>query len=519
MVRDSVSCLVAGVHWRVILQKFSIALQMRGKLVFATPLAFALGFVVFFMYSATDVSVPNTCPAPAPPPKIDPGSASALLSNARIAEGRQDFGGAQALYWQCVQRPSAPTLVDVRAQLECLADLDAETLGRISSNDNFSGARIANTALMAARGVSRQCTVMHEKLDSFVRSDASSLRTNDAIVSLGGAAGLESSMREAFLLLRLLLSLDSRYGDVQVQASDVASVRDDLVRCALMSARQARVLSHSLSLASAAVRRVSKCKPNLLVGFESVSLAESNGADDPVVAFQRGLLMSEIIGAPASAPFVGAKDDLRGWTADWSADSKGHATPTQIILSEHLIQKGVLAAKDDAEFAERARLFASRLAVHAMLLTEMKQNSAAEWRYADSASMAVRHGPADFASSSLGLLSHFYSLRGNTKKALEVAEKALNHGDDALSTYLRASLRLEVGLVVSDEQMHEVFEQLQAVEGRLPAKHLEIARVERLALLGKWRKISAARVSSCIAAGDVADVLICFLSKLAFKVM
>jgi hypothetical protein len=256
-----------------------------------------------------------------------------------------------------------------------------------------------------------------------------------------------------------------------------------------------------------------------LVGFESVSLAESNSPDDAGVAFQRGLLMSEIISAPANAPFVGVKDDLASWTADWSADEKGYKAPTQIVLSEQLMQEGVLAAKDDAEFAERSRIFASRWAAHAMVLTEMKQNPAAEWRYGHSATMAVLRGPADFASSSLGLLSHFYSLRGNTKKALEVAEKALNHGDDALSTYLRASLRLEVGLVVSDEQMHEVFEQLQAVEGRLPAKHLEIARVERLALLGKWRKISAARVSSCIAAGDVADVLICFLSKLAFKVM
>jgi hypothetical protein len=445
-----------------------------------------------------------------------------LLSKARIAEGRQDFGGAQALYWQCVQRPSVPTLADVRAQLECLADLDAETFGRISSNENFPGARIANTAIMAARGVSRQCTLLHEKLDSFVHSDVGPLRTSDAIVSLGGAAGLESSMREAFLLLRLLVPQNSRqlYGDVQVQASDVVSVRDDLVRCALMSARQARVLSHSLSFANVAVRKVSKCKPNLLVGFESVSLAESHDADDPGVAFQRGLLMSEIIGAPANAPFVGAKDDLGGWTADWSADSKGHTTPTQIILSEHLIQTGVLAAKDDAESAQRSRIFASRLAVHAMLLTEMKQNSAAEWRYAHSATMAVRHGPADFASSSLGLLSHFYSLRGNTVKALEVAERALTHGDDSLSTYLRASLRFEAGLVVSDEQMYEVFEHLQAVEGKLPTKHLETARVEKLALIGKLGKISAARqLSSCIAAGDVADVLICFLGKLAFEIL
>jgi hypothetical protein len=430
--------------------------------------------------------------------------------------------GAQALYWQCVQRSSEPTLADIRAQVECLSDLNAGAPDRISSNVNVFGARIARNAFMAARGVSRQCTLMHDKLDSFVRSDVVTLRTSDAIVSLGGVAGLESSIREAFSLLRLLLLPNSRlfYGDFQDLASEVASVRDDLLRCALMSSRQARVLSHSLSPASAAVRRVSKCKPNLLVGFESVSLAESNGAVDAGVAFQRGLLMSEIIGAPENAPFVGVKDDLSGWNAKWSADSKGHTAPTQIILSEQLMQKGVLAANTDAESAERSRIFVARLAVHAMVLTEMKQNSAAEWRYLHSATMAVQHGPADLAANSLGLLSYFYSLRGNTVKALEVAEKALTHGDDALSRYLRASLRVDVGLVVSDEQMCEVFEQLQAVEGKLPTKHLEMARVQKLASLGKWGKISAARpVRSCIAAGDVADVLICYLGKLAFEIL
>merc|ERR1719468_1045414 len=81
-----------------------------------------------------------------------------------------------------------------------------------------------------------------------------------------------------------------------------------------------------------------------------------------------------------------------------------------------MMQAGLLSAENDAESAERSRIFASRLAVHAMVLAEMRQNSAAEWRYARSATIATHRGPAEFASSSLGLLSHFYSLQGSTAR-------------------------------------------------------------------------------------------------------
>eukprot|EP00927_Polykrikos_kofoidii_P086178 TRINITY_DN957_c0_g2_i1.p1 TRINITY_DN957_c0_g2~~TRINITY_DN957_c0_g2_i1.p1 ORF type:complete len:548 (-),score=91.60 TRINITY_DN957_c0_g2_i1:56-1699(-) len=521
-MRDAVSSFLASVRLPMVLQKFRTSARRHRTLTVMMILASASACVLFLMYFGKDVSMPNACPAPAPRPKVDPGSASALLSKARVAEMEHDLDTAQALYRQCVQHAPVgrmtPTFADIRAQLECLADWNADARD-ISSVLNVFGARIAKNALDAARGVSRQCTTVHDKLNSFVRADMAPLRTGDAIVVLGGVAGLETSVREAFLSLRLLLLPKTKdlFGDNPTLSADVASTYDDLIKCALMSARQARLLSHSLPLANVAVRRVNQCKPNLLAGFESISLAESAEVSDPDIAFQRGLLMSEIICSPANTPFVGAKDDIRGWTADWSADSKGHKTPTQIVLSEQMMQAGLLSAKEDAVSAERSRVFASRLAVHAMVLTEMKQHSAAEWRYASSAMIATKRGPAEFASSSLGLLSHFYSLQGSTAEALEVAEKALSYSNDALSAYLHASLRLKVGLVVSDEQMYKVVEQLEAAHGKLPGENLEVERVRTLALLVKWRKISSVgQFSSCVVAGDVADVLTCLLGMFAF---
>jgi len=399
-----------------------------------------------------------------------------------------------------------------------LADSNADA-SDISITLNVFGSRLAKNALDAARGLSRQCTTVHDKLNSFVRSDMVPSRTSDAIVVLGGVAGLETSVREALLSLRLLLLPKTKdfFSDNPALFVEAASTRDDLLKCALMSARQARLLSHSLPLANVAVRRVRQCKPNLLAGFESISLAESAEAVNADIAFQRGLLMSEIISSPADTPFVRAKDDMRGWTVDWSVDSKGHKTPTQIVLSEQMMQAGLLSAENDAESAERSRIFASRLAVHAMVLAEMRQNSAAEWRYARSATIATHRGPAEFASSSLGLLSHFYSLQGSTAKALEVAETALSYSNDSLSVYLRASLRLKVGLVVSNEQMYEVVEQLEAVYGKLPGENLEVERERTLALLAKWRKISSVgQFRSCVAAGDAANVLTCLLGMFAF---
>eukprot|EP00927_Polykrikos_kofoidii_P086177 TRINITY_DN957_c0_g1_i1.p1 TRINITY_DN957_c0_g1~~TRINITY_DN957_c0_g1_i1.p1 ORF type:complete len:550 (-),score=84.81 TRINITY_DN957_c0_g1_i1:86-1735(-) len=521
-VHEFLSVSIAGLHCSLLWQKLRTSISKRRALPCAALITSAVLFMLCFNI-AGDQNVPNACPAISSPPKMSPGSASILLSKARAAEMNHDLGGAQVLYRQCVQEApvigrSVPTSADIRAQLECLADLDAESGEGLSSNGNIVGARIAKNALMAARGVCRQCMLVHDKLSSFVRSDSGTLHAGNTIVSLGGVAGLEGSLRDVFLSLRLLMLPDLKsLRDSVAQASEAVSIRDELLKCALMSARQARLLAHRLSSANLAVRRVNECKPNLLAGFESVSLAESNGVADADVAFHRGLLMSEIICAPAKVPFFGAKDHAGSLSAEWSADSKGHRIPAKISLSEQLMHKGVLSAEGDAESAERSRVYALRLAAHAMHLVEMKQNSAAEWRYEISSSIATERGPAEFASNSLGLLSYFHSLRGNTDKALDIAEKALTYGDDALSAYLRATLRLQVGAVVSDEQMYELLEQLQQVEDRLPAEHLETTRVKTLALLGKWRKISSAgSISSCIAGGDVADVLACILGRVAF---
>eukprot|EP00927_Polykrikos_kofoidii_P086179 TRINITY_DN957_c0_g3_i1.p1 TRINITY_DN957_c0_g3~~TRINITY_DN957_c0_g3_i1.p1 ORF type:complete len:329 (-),score=37.09 TRINITY_DN957_c0_g3_i1:612-1598(-) len=319
--------LPPGVHCSLSWQRLRMSVSERRALTYATLIASSIALTIL-LHFVVDPDVQENCPAPSSPPTMNPATAVALLSKARIAEMKHDLDGAQGLYWQCVQSASAggslPRLADIRAQLECLVDLNGESGDRISGRVNVLGARIAKNALIAARGVSRQCTLLHGRLNYFARSDVASVITSDAIVALGGVPGLESSVRDVLFSLRLLILLNSnaRFGDSLAQAAEVASARHDLLMCALMSARQARLLAHSLSPANLAVRKVNLCKPNLLAGFESVSLAESDGVVEAAVTSQRESLLSEITSAPPNAPFVGPQDDAGGWSADWLSFSK-----------------------------------------------------------------------------------------------------------------------------------------------------------------------------------------------------
>lgn len=409
-------------------------------------------------------------------------------------------------------------LEQLQAQLECHSALiSAAANEEDAALLNIAFVRRARMVLSALRGINGQCDAVHSKLQTLSRTGAAMRQPIEAVVALGGLASFETSARGGLATLSLLADLldQSAKTDASQFASIVMEVhhlRIGFQGCVLKSVREARMLAHALPLTNPGIRQVQLCKPEMLMGLERLVLAASAREKDSEVTFDAGLLLSEVSTAPVDPPFFGPPHEN---SLEWSSDLRGTQVPLQIAMSEKMLLAS-LESSSDLDRVERAKFVAIHLATHATHLAQEKQFTAAEWRYRASADVAQKHKHYRIAASSFAQLSYFLSLHGQADNALEAADEALSLGQDSLALYLQASLRLTLGELRTEEQLHEAAKQLIAVKGMLPSQELEANRMEILRKLQSWHQISQAKpLGACLSYADASEILICGLGWLA----
>jgi len=421
---------------------------------------------------------------------------------------------------QCRQWQPAPQTVtpleQLRAQLECHA-MTLEAHGGEAPDETLAFVERARSALGAVHGISQRCEAVHGKLQSISRAGAASRKPAEAIVALGGLAGFEKFARDASSTLKLvddLLLQQNSSHDMSEVTQRYSPLRIAFRGCILRVVRMARTISQALPSASPAVQRVQQCKPEMLAGLERLALADAELDSDPGVRFGAGLLISDQCIAPANIPFFGAPSaDL----SELEVDAQGYHVARGLVVSEKMLLEGLEAA-DAPDRSDRSKACLMRLAKHAKFLADKNQYSAAEWRYRSGAEIAKTHGHDQMAASSLAQLSYFLSMFGKQEPALEAATDALQYGDDSLANYLQATMRLSLGELRSEDQVNAAVQQLKAVEGKLPSQTLEATRVSIVDKLESLRiAADAPEFASCLALGDAAQMLSCFIGRLVYE--
>jgi hypothetical protein len=331
-------------------------------------------------------------------------------------------------------------------------------------------------------------------------------------VALGGLANFERSAREALVTIEFLNTIVNDQGkfaetDRAMMKSELLSLGTDFHVCLLKTLREARMISHALSPENPAVNQVQQCKPEMLTGLERLTLAAADSYEKPDVTFHGGLLLSEVSTAPPGVPFFEVPSD------EWRADMRGINVPAIMAKGEEMLLGG-LEGSQQAEKAAKAKACTIQLAAHATFLAQLKVNAGAEWRYRASAEVAQKYGHARMASSSFAQLSYFLMLDGQQEQALEAANASLRLGNDALASYLQASLQLNLGTLRSDGQLRETLAQLQAVKGKLPSDELEESRAAMEGNLDWWReRTDSGSIRTCFTFPDAATTLVCILGR------
>jgi hypothetical protein len=493
----------------------------------ATTLTF-LVFAVVLIYD-DDANVPANCPAQTRPPRASiRDGPTELLALAHEAKGNGSWNPSsreilrQCAKWEPAQGSAAP-LPELRAQLEghdalvaTMSDNDEE-VGEVAM-EALALVERTRIALGLIVEMSDQCDTMLGKLHSIRHADTASLNPTEAIVALSGLSGFEKHAREALTTLKTLTDiLEQRVeaGDWDAEDSmhEVPPIRIKFRGCLLKCVREARAISAALPKASPVTHRAQQCKPELLVKAEQLAFAEAEHEVDPGVIFNAGMLMSEVSVTTGEIPLFGAAQNAG---SDMVEDSQGTFVPRGISDAEQKLLQGYHASFGPDE-TERAALRAIRLSQHAKYLMQIGADSAAEWRYRAGAELAGKHGREKLASHSLAQLSYFLSARGRGEMALEVANEAMNISFDPLASYLQVTLRTDQGLIRTDEEARAAADQLMAVGGRLPMRHLEDTRMATHANFLVWQEVSDTETfSSCLGLGDAAQVLICLAGKFAY---
>lgn len=508
--------------------------KMRAKLgprKFAAVIsaAIVLTFLVFvFILVFDEEPMQASCPAQLRQPRgTIPHGPTQLLALAQEAKGNGSWNpSSKQILRQCAKwEPAqgvAPPIQELRAQLE-----GHDTLVATMADDEDEAAEMAMEGLALVERtrhvlgliveMSDQCDTMLGKLHAIRRADTASLNPSEAIVALSGLAGFEKHAREAMSTLKTLTDiLETRVeaGDWDAEDSmhEVPPVRIRFRGCLLKCVREARAISVALPQASPATKRAQQCRPDLLVPAEQLAFQEAEKEVDPGVVFSAGLLMSEVSVTVGQTPLFGApKDDT-----EMLEDAQGILVPRGIALGEQKLLQGFQASFGPDE-TERAALSAIRLCQHAKFLMQMGADSAAEWRYRAGAELAGKHGRDKLASHSLAQLSYFLSVRGRGETALQVANEAMTIGFDPLASYLQVAMRMDLGVIRTEEETRSAADQLMAVVGKLPMRHLEEQRTATHSNLLAWQEVSeTGSFASCFSLGDAAQMLICLASRVAY---
>lgn len=426
-------------------------------------------------------------------------AAASLLSRARgiteVLRAQEDSAPAA---WRSAQVEWARITHGV-FQLTCKAITDEMQLSRKSK---------ASAADQQARGFST--TNPLAGLRSLKRLEVPFQETLDAVTK--GIKVLESSDPELHANIT---------GEVEELANALGADR----ACALHALTEGRNLALVLPRNQPLVRKALQCQPRMLEDFQALVLKEAAEAKDGATLFALGLYYSDA-GLAAEqgqqrAPFFGTGSQTSNsrWKSEpnWASDAGGAHAPTEIVEAEKLM-KAAEEASSGADRSDRGAARALRLYQHAKMLALKHHDSAAEWRYRTASELAATYRRQKLASHALGRLGYFLSLRGRKPEALEAAGSALEHGEeDPLAQYLQASLRRTLGELKTDEEVIVAEKQMASVAGKLPSKTLEDQRAAAHQEMQWWGLVAKDGLRVCLKAWDAAQMLICLLMGLAFK--
>eukprot|EP00929_Paragymnodinium_shiwhaense_P120330 TRINITY_DN92272_c0_g1_i1.p1 TRINITY_DN92272_c0_g1~~TRINITY_DN92272_c0_g1_i1.p1 ORF type:complete len:573 (-),score=135.50 TRINITY_DN92272_c0_g1_i1:72-1718(-) len=513
-----------------------------GVAVGATPALKSLGtrktvavaaFSVFVAVAAValcvvfeDVSeeLPADCPAPAGVRAREPlvGGPINLLALASEGKDGDDWTeDAKQVLQTCAKWEAppgvSPALDELRAQLECHSNY----LGTLTDTQEIVQESVTlnertRSVLAAVQATSERCEASVNRLQKFRRNAPE--KPGDAIVALSGLAGFEAPASEAADALGTVTTvlqkqMDTGDFDAEDIMYEVPPLRIKFRSCLLRAAKDARSVAQSLPRESALTLRAQRCRPDMLVPLDRLAFKEAEGDADPGVIFNAGLLKSEIAVTMTATPFFGKMVPATSLSLE---DARGLLAPSDLVLAEQMFLQGLKASVGPDE-TEKAALSAIRLCQHAKFLMDAGADAAAEWRYRAGAELAAKHGRDKLASHTYGQLSYFLNQRGRSDLALDSANEAMSLGSDPLASYLQVTLRMSLGELRSAEQVKEAARQLLSIDGRLPSKALEENRAAAYSNMALWNKVSVTEtVESCLALGDVANVLICFLGKVAY---
>eukprot|EP00929_Paragymnodinium_shiwhaense_P014437 TRINITY_DN122341_c0_g1_i1.p1 TRINITY_DN122341_c0_g1~~TRINITY_DN122341_c0_g1_i1.p1 ORF type:complete len:588 (+),score=158.40 TRINITY_DN122341_c0_g1_i1:120-1766(+) len=490
---------------------------------FSVLVTVAAVLLALFLEETHD-EIPADCPAPAGMRAREPivDGPIHLLALAEEAKSGDDWTeAAKETLQKCVRWEAAAgatvAVDELRAQLEC----HSMYLGTIDDTQTIVQESVTlnertRTVLAAVQATSQKCEAFVNRLQGLRRNAPE--KPGDAIVALSGLAGFEAPASDAAAALGTVTTVLEK----QIQAGDwdaedamyeVPPLRIKFRSCLLKAAKDARSVAQSLPRNNAMTMRAQQCRPDMLVPLEQLAFAQAEGDADPGVVFNAGLLKSEIAVAPTATPFFGKVMPITSLTI---ADARGLVVPRDLALAEQMLLQGVQASMGPDE-TEKAALSAIRLCQHAKFLMDMGFDAASEWRYRAGAELAAKHGRDKLASHTFGQLSYFLSQRGKDDLALEAATEAMGLGSDPLASYLQVMLRMSLGELRTADQVKDAARQLITIDGKLPSRALEETRTATYNNLALWNKVSMTESSeNCLELGDVANVLICLLGKVAY---
>jgi hypothetical protein len=190
----------------------------------------------------------------------------------------------------------------------------------------------------------------------------------------------------------------------------------------------------------------------------------------------------------------------------FDANISGGSVPVRILRAENMLQaeQHAPAEQQKAKAAERAL----RIYYHAKWLAERNYARAAEYRYRESARVAVFCRRNVLASHSLARLGYFLIKWKRPIDAAVVVEESLrlNSKSNPLAAYLHGVL--ERSAAGNDLERLEEAEQYILHAGELPSEELEEERSHLIDEIKYWREAESSP-KQCFASSDSANVLIC----------
>jgi len=493
-----------------------------------------------------------------PPSESETAAPTELLAKARATIDKMlDLSSLQA----CIAWAPPATGADVTelyAQLECNGELlksgatmreaasvllararQLVALIRVHSNvttptwesAQVEWARISHGAFqLNCKAVTDELQTSRRGKTSGSAPQAASRSPATLLASLWSLKRLEEPFRETLAALAVwakvieLRAVRSEHETSEEQLQEFHNALGADRACAVQSVLHGRSLALTLPRSAPLVQRLMQCRPRMLEDFEALVSSEAIQAKDAATMFNLGLYYSDIGLAAeqgqSQVPLFGSgAQPAKGWGSEamWVADAGDTHAPSEIVQAEALM----LAGEEASDISVRSDFGAARalrLYQHAKMLALKHHDSAAEWRYLAAAELAATHRRQQLAAHALGRLGYFLSLRGRKEEALEAAAKALEHGkDDALAQFLQASLKRTLGELQTTEQILVAEKQLSVAAGKLPSKILEDQRAAAHAEFLWWRQVATEGLHVCLRAWDAAQMLICFLSGLAFQ--